>query len=102
MTTVTSKDLKKACKKEKNPQVRARILAVNMVCMNNESIQHTADSLLQCPNWVRHVGATIQRGRHRRPRRSFKSGRPPKIELEKIAKIVSDADGSSLQRNSSV
>ncbi len=23
-----------------------------MVCMNSESIQHTADSLMQCPNWV--------------------------------------------------
>ncbi len=40
------------------------------------------------------VGATIQRGRHRHhPRGSFKSGRLPKVEFEKIAKVVSDADG---------
>ncbi len=52
MRTVTSKDLKKAYKKEKDLHVRARILAVNMVCMNNTSIQFAADTLLQCPNWV--------------------------------------------------
>ncbi len=95
MTTVTSKDLKKAYKKEKDLHVRARILAVNMVCMNNESIQFAADTLLQCPTWV--AMWWVQRFKEGGIDTTFvdlpKPGRPPKIELEKIAKLVSDADG---------
>ena len=50
--TTTPKDLRNAYKKEKDPRVRARMAAVNRVCMNNDSIQKTADSLMQSPNWV--------------------------------------------------
>ncbi len=93
MTTVTSKDLKKAYKKEKDLQVRARILAVNMICMNNASIKYTADTLLQCPNWVTIWVQRFKEGGIDALVDLPRSGRPPKIDLEKIAKIVSDADG---------
>ncbi len=43
---------KESIQERKGSQVRARILAVNMACMNNTSIQFAADTLLQCPNWV--------------------------------------------------
>ena len=50
MKTATPEDLRQAYKKERDPRVARRMAAVNMVCVNNESIQHTADSLMQCPN----------------------------------------------------
>ena len=49
MTTTRPEDLKKAYGKKRDPRVKIRMVAVNMVCMNNESIQHTTDSLMQCP-----------------------------------------------------
>ena len=49
MATTTSEDLKKAYRKEKDPRVIKRMAAVNMVCMNDESIWHAADLLMRCP-----------------------------------------------------
>ena len=34
------------------PWVKIRMAAINMVCMNNESIHHTTNSLMQYLNWV--------------------------------------------------
>ena len=41
-------DLKKAYKKEKDLRVRARILAVNMVCNEDFKINEAAACLMQC------------------------------------------------------
>ena len=81
-------DLKKAYKKEKDLRVRARILAVNMACSEGFKINEAAACLMQCPDWV---GMRIQRfntdgldGLRDLPR----SGRPPKIPLREMDKIM--------------
>ena len=45
-------DLKKAYKKEKDIRIKVRMVTVNMVVFNNESIAHTADLLMQCHDWM--------------------------------------------------
>ncbi len=45
-------DLKKTYKKEKDIRIKVRMVAVNMVVFNNESIAHAADLLMQCPDWM--------------------------------------------------
>ena len=84
-------DLKKAYKKEKDLRVRARILAVNVVYNEGFKINETAACLMQCPDWV---GIWIQRfntdgldGLRDLPR----SGRPPKIPLPEMNKIMEQA-----------
>ena len=84
-------DLKKAYKKEKDLRVRARILAVNMVCSEGFKINEAAACLMQCPDWV---GMWIQRfntdgldGLRDLPR----SGRPPKISIQEMDKIMKQA-----------
>ena len=52
MDKTTPEDLRAAYKREKDPKVIKRMATVNMVCMNDESIKHTADSLMQCSDWV--------------------------------------------------
>ena len=84
-------DLKKAYKKEKDLRVRARILAVNMVCNEGLKINEAAAYLMQCPDWI---GMWIQRfntdgldGLRDLPR----SGRPPKIPLQEMNEIMKQA-----------
>ena len=84
-------DLKKAYKKEKDLKVRTRILAVNMVCNENLKINEAVACLMQCPDWI---GIWIQRfntdgldGLRDLPR----SGRPPKIPLQEMDKIMKQA-----------
>ena len=81
-------DLKKAYKKEKDLRVRARILAVNMVCNEGLKINEAAAYLMQCPDWI---GMWIQRfntdgldGLRDLPR----SGRSLKIPLQEMDKIM--------------
>ena len=47
MTTVRPENLKKAYRKKRDPRVKIRMVAVNMLCMNDESIRYAADSLMQ-------------------------------------------------------
>ena len=47
-----SDELKRAYKKEKDLRVRARILAVNMVCNEGFKIKETAACLMQYPDWI--------------------------------------------------
>ena len=46
-------ELEKACKKEKDHQVRTRIVAVRMVRVLNMSVDETASIRVRCPTWVR-------------------------------------------------
>ena len=91
MPAVKSEDLKKAYKKERDPRVKIRMAAVNMVCMNNESIQHAADSLMQCPNWVSFWVERFREGGIDTLRDLPRSGRPPKVRLEDIEETISGA-----------
>ena len=45
-------DLKKVYKKEKDIRIKVRMVAVNMVVFNNESIAHTVDLFIQRPDWT--------------------------------------------------
>ena len=40
MSAVKPEDLKKAYKKEKDPRVKIRMAAVNLVCINNDNIKN--------------------------------------------------------------
>ncbi len=42
-----------AFKKEKDPKVRSRMLAVHMVRIRGLGIDETTENLMQCPNWIR-------------------------------------------------
>ena len=81
-------DLKKAYKKEKDHRVRARILAVNIVCNEGLKINEVATYLMQCPDWIgiwiQHFNTDGLDGLRDLPR----SGRPPKIPLQEMNKIM--------------
>ena len=53
MNEMDKEDLKKAYRSEKDPKIRARILAVHIVSVCEESIGKTATNLMQSERWVR-------------------------------------------------
>ena len=53
MDDTKREELEKACKKEKDHKVRARMVAVRMVRVLNISVDETADNLVRCPSWIR-------------------------------------------------
>ena len=53
MNEMGKEDLKKTYRSEKDPKIRARILAVHMVSVCEESIDKTATNLMQSERWVR-------------------------------------------------
>ena len=53
MDDTKREELEKACKKEKNHKVRARMVVVRMVRVRHMPVEETADILLRCPTWVR-------------------------------------------------
>ena len=52
MKNITAVEIKQAYKTEKNLRVTKRLAAVNMVCFSGCIIEDTANSLIQCQNWV--------------------------------------------------
>lgn len=93
MSAVKPEDLRKAYKKERDPRVKIRMAAVNMVCMNGQDVRHVADSLMQCPGWVSFWVERFREGGIDALRDLPRSGRPPKVVLEKIEGMLSDACG---------
>lgn len=53
MNKTDAGDLKTAYRSEKDPRVRARILAVHMVRVRKKSVDETAADPLQSEKWVR-------------------------------------------------
>lgn len=94
MATIRPEDLRKAYRKERDPRVKIRMAAVNMVCMNNESIQHTADSLMQCPNWVSMWVERFKEGGIVALRDLPRPGRPSRVERGEMERIMRGASGS--------
>ncbi len=82
-------DLKKAYKKEKDIRIKVRMVAVNMVVFNNESITHTADLLMQCPDWVSSWVKRFKEEGLEGLRDLPRTGRPPKVSLKEINGILS-------------
>ena len=89
MPIVKPEDLKKAYKKEKDLRVKIRMAAVNMVCMHDDTIQTTADRLMQCPNWVSFWVERFREGGIDALRDLPRSGRKPKVALRDIEEAVS-------------
>ena len=46
MADAGPEDPRQACRKEKDPRAKIRMAAVNMACINGQSLQLTADSLM--------------------------------------------------------
>ena len=87
-STAKPEDLKKAYKKEKDPRVKIRMAAVNMVAIRGKSLQETADNLMQCPNWVSYWVERFREGGLDALRDLPRRGRTPKVAPEKIAGLV--------------
>ena len=94
MVTVRPEDLREAYRKERNSRVKIRIAALNMVCMNNESIQHAADSLTQCPHRVFIWVERFKKGGIVALRDLPRPGRPPRVERGTMERIMRGASGS--------
>ena len=52
MNEMDKEDLKKAYQSEKDPKIRARILAVHMVRVRKKGIDETVADLMQSERWV--------------------------------------------------
>lgn len=52
MTDTEHDRFKTTYKKERDPRVRSRILAVHMVCVLEKNVEETAKLTMQCPEWV--------------------------------------------------
>ena len=75
----------KAYKKEKNLRIRTRILTVNMVCNEDFKINEAAACLMQCSDWG---GIWIQHFKTDGLRDLSRYGKPPKIPLQEMNKII--------------
>jgi len=62
MAATNPEDLKKAYKKERDPRVRVRMVAANMVCILDYSISDTAELLMECPDRVSHWARRFEEG----------------------------------------
>jgi len=62
MAATNPEDLKKAYKKERDPRVRVRMVAANMVCILDYSISDTAELLMECPDLVSHWARLFEEG----------------------------------------
>ena len=87
MATTRPENLKKAYRKERSLG-KIRMAAVNIVYMNDESIQHTADSDAVTTLDL-HVNLTLQGWRHSTLRDLPSPCRPPKMERNGIGLIMS-------------
>ena len=91
MTSISSEDLRRAYRKEKDPRVLKRMAAASMVCMRGDGIQETADRLMQCPNWV---AMWVERSGSEGPgglRDLPRTGRPPRIPQKRMDRIMKKA-----------
>ncbi len=94
MVETSKEEFKQAYRKEKDPRAVKRMAAVNMAYYNQESTQHVADSLMQCPNraltWVRR----FEEGGIDALRDLPRSGRPPRIDRATMDNMLSEAGQS--------
>jgi len=103
MNKTDAGDLKTAYRSEKDPRVRARILAVHMVRVRKKSVDETAADLLQSEKWVRNWLGRYDQGGLDSLRDLPRTGRPKKVPQETIDGIIdrmipSGCTPSALQR----
>ena len=94
MVETSREEFKQAYRKEKDPRVVKRMAAVNMAYYNQESTQHVADSLMQCPNWVLTWVRRFEEGGIDALRDLPRSGRPPRIDRATMDNMLSEAGQS--------
>ncbi len=88
MRSIIPEDFKKAYKKEKDPKIRPRMLAVHMYYVRNKDVQEIAQDLLQCPNWVTRWVERFEKEGLDGFRDLPKCGRPVKISHKKMDQII--------------
>jgi len=97
--TETKPEELEAYKKERDPRVRARMAAVNAVCILDYSISDTAELLMQSPDRVTHRARRSGEGGIDALLDLPHSGRPPKVRRERISRIIKrNKDGRVIPR----
>ena len=86
---------KKTYRKEKDPGVRARMLAVRMVHVRKRSVEDTADLLMQSPDWVRYWIRRYDRGLDGL-RDLPRCGRPRSIPASTLNRIIFELGSSRI------
>ncbi len=92
MAEICVADLKEAYKNEKDPQVKVRIAAVNMVFIHGDGYANTAERLMQSVGWVYKWMTRFEEGGMKALRDQPRTGRPPKVSPERITKIIKSAE----------
>lgn len=87
----TKKELYLAFKKEKNPKIRSRMLAVHMVRVRGLGVEEVAANLMQSANWVRMWVGRYDLGGLDALRDLPKSGRPRSVPREIMDRLVEEA-----------
>ena len=88
MDETEREELKEAYRKEKDPMVAARMLAVHMVYVRKAGIDETAAHLMRSARWVRNWLHRYDEGGLEGLRDLPRSGRPRRIPRETIEQII--------------
>ena len=88
MDKTKREELEKAYRKEKDSRVVLRMLAVHMVCVRQMSMGETAASLMRSERWVHKWPERFDTGGLDGLRDLPRTGRPPKIPRETMARII--------------
>ena len=91
MDETKREELEKAYKKEKNPKVAARMLAVHMVCVRGKSAGETAANLMRTHKWVYGWLERYDAGGLDGLRDLPRSGRPARVRRETMNRIMGRA-----------
>ena len=88
MDETEREELKEAYRKEKDPRVVARMLAVHMVYVRKAGIDETAAHLMRSARWVHNWLHRYDEGGLEGLRDLPRSGRPRRIPRETIEQII--------------
>ena len=88
MDKTKREELEKAYRKEKDSRVVLRMLAVHMVCVRKMSVGETAANLMRSERWVHKWLKRFDTGGLDGLRDLPRTGRPPKISRETMARII--------------
>ena len=88
MNETEREELKEAYRKEKDPRVAARMLAVHTVYVRKAGIDDTATHLMRSTRWVRNWLHRYDEGGLEGLRDLPRSGRPRRIPRETIEQII--------------
>ena len=91
MDETEREELKEAYRKEKDPRVVARMLAVHMVYVRKAGIDETAAHLMRSARWVRNWLRRYDEGGLEGLWDLPRSGRPRRIPRETIEQIINKA-----------